>query len=263
MTPTASAQTPAFTRLSLHVRIASLVIVLAGGVALSVVGISSLADGPGPQVLGSGSDFSAGPIHGGGAATQWITARAPVIAAISFRPVPPSSPDDLGINVRVIDTSSQILTESQESLASIGSDGWLIARFAPLAVTLGAEYGIQFSTRRPDGEFLYLDASNFQPIGPGLEINGNRQPSASARLMIAEPPDFRSSVRVLRSTVEHSPAAVVAVAVGLVLAIYAMATLARRLVLPSDPRSVRVLSAIAGTAVVIGLPLAAAGLMIG
>ena len=236
---------------------------LTAGLALCAYGYVSLADGPAPLVVGAGSDFAAGPIHGTGSATQWFAAPGPIISAVAFRVVPPSSPANLGINVRLLDAQGAILAEASTSLAVATPDGDITVRLAPTQIAAGEEYGIQFSTRRAEGEFLYLDASNFQPVGPGLEINARRIATQAARIRVFEPSGFRSSLRVLLSAARNMPPAAVASVLAIALAVYAGVTITRRLVAAGGGRLVLSLAVLASLAIGVGIPAAVAGWAVG
>ncbi len=212
--------------------------------------------------LGGGSDFEAGPLHGGGAATQWFRTRTDTIRAIAVRPGRSSSPSDLAMVVRLIDSQRRIMAEAMGLLRDTNAEGWLRIELPAVPLIVAAEYGVQLSAASRDRGFLYIEASSFQPIGPGLEINQVREPALSARLQIYGPAGLRASARLLTSAAAETPAAAIAAGLAVILAAAGAVGWIRR-ISHGQSRPVRLLGTAAVTVVSVGIALAAAGWALG
>ncbi len=232
------------------------------GLALGGYGLARLIGGPPPVELGGGSDFQAGPLHGGGAATQWFKARTDTIRAVAFRPGRSSSPSDLTIVVRLIDSRRRILAEAKGLLRDTDADGWLRIELPTVPLILDAEYGAQLSAASGDRGFLHIEASNFQPIGPGLEVNQVREAGLSARLRVYGPAGLRASARLLASAAGETPSAAIAAGTAVVLALVSTFVWTRR-ISGGLGGPAHVLGTTTATIASAGIALAAAGWALG
>ena len=232
------------------------------GLALGGYGLARLIDGPPPVQLGGGLDFEAGPLHEGGAATQWFRTRTDTIRAVAFRPGRSSSPSDLTIVARLIDSRQRILAEATGSLEDTDAEGWLRIELPAVPLIVDAEYGAQLSVASGDRGFLHIEASSFQPMGLGLEINQIRDPGLSARLQIYGPTGLGASARLLASAAAEMPAAAIAAGLAVVIAIAGAVVWIRR-ISRGLGRPARVLGNATATIASVGIALAAAGWALG
>ena len=164
--------------------------------------------------------------------------------------------------MRLIDSRRRILAEAKGLLRDTDADGWLRIELPTVPLILDAEYGAQLSAASGDRGFLHIEASNFQPIGPGLEVNQVREAGLSARLRIYGPAGLRASAHLLASAAGETPSAAIAAGSAVVLALVSVFVWTRRI---SDGLGApaHVLGTTTATIASAGIALAAAGWALG